>query len=572
MASSAAASRDAEKGPRPWLTSYPPGIDWHRPPPTAPLSSLMDEAAARFAERPCLDFLGKVCSFAEIGRLVDRAAKGFQQLGVGPGVKVGLCLPNCPYAVVCFYGVLKAGGTVVNYNPLNVEREIAAQIEDSETDIMVTLDLRQLYPKVAATLETTRLKRIVVCRMSDALPPVKGVLFPLLKRSDIAIIPADVINVPFTALTCNDGKPRPVQINPASDIAVLQYTGGTTGTPKGAMLTHANLSANTAQVRSWFPDVVEGEERVLAVLPLFHVFGMTVAMNFAVATGAELILLPRFDLGQVLSAIARKRPTLFPGVPTMYRAIAAVRDIARHDLSSIKACISGGAPLPVEVKRGFEKLTGCVLVEGYGLTEASPVTHCNPLAGVNKDGSIGLPLPGTHCELRSLDDPTRPVGPGEKGELCVCGPQVMAGYWQRPEETGRVLSNGWLRTGDVGTIDDDGYVFLIDRIKDVILCSGYNVYPRMIEEAIYQHPAVAAVTVIGIPDDYRGQAPKAFIQLRDGHGATEDEIKDFLRDRLSPIEMPHSIEFRPDLPKTLIGKLSKKELVAEEEVRRQSKQ
>ncbi len=564
MTSSVAASRDAEQIPRPWLSSYPPGIDWHRAPPTAPLHTLIDEAAARFPNRPCLDFLGRICTYAEVARMVDRTAKGFQQLGVGKGCKVGLCLPNCPYSLICFYGVLKAGGTVVNFNPLNVEREIAAQIEDSETDIMVTLDLRQLYPKVAAALETTRLKRIIVCRMSDALPTVKGVLFPIFKRSEISAFPADVVHVPFAVLTCNDGRPKPVTIDPATDIAVLQYTGGTTGTPKGAMLTHGNLYANMAQLRAWYPDVVEGGERMLAVLPFFHVFGMTVVMNFAVSAGAELILLPRFELKQALACITRRKPTLFPGVPTIYRAIAAAPDIAQYDLSSIKACISGGAPLPVEVKHAFEKITGCVLVEGYGLTEAAPVTHANPLGGVHKDGSIGLPLPGTLCEIRSLDDPSRPAAPGEKGELCVAGPQVMAGYWKRPDETARVLVDGWLHTGDVGTIDPEGYVFLVDRIKDVILCSGYNVYPRMIEDAIYQHPAVVAVTVIGINDDYRGQVPKAFVQLRDGHTATEDDIKVFLHDRLSRIEMPHSIEFRHDLPKTTIGKLSKKELVEEE--------
>lgn len=564
MTSSASAAREPDRDTRPWLRNYPPGIEWGMPIRVRPLFSLMDEAAATFADRPAIDFLGRHYSYRDLGDLVNRAAKGFQQLGVGKGTKVGLCLPNCPYHVVAYHAVLKAGGTVVNFNPLYAERELAYQVEDSETEVMVTLDLRQLYPKVAAMVESTRLKRIVVCRMSDILPTVKGVLFPILKRSEIAAVPHDVVHVPFATLINNDGKPRPVEVDPVNDIAVLQYTGGTTGTPKGAMLTHANLSANAEQVKAWFPGITAGREKMLGVLPFFHVFGMTVAFNFAIAAGAEMILLPRFDLKQVLKCIAKKKPTLFPGVPTIYRAISTAPDIADYDLSSIKYCISGGAPLPLEVKHQFEKLTGCVLVEGYGLSEASPVTHCNPLTGPSKEGSIGVPLPGTMAEIRSLADPTQPVARGEKGELCVGGPQVMAGYWRRPEETAKTMVGGFLRTGDVGTMDADGYVFLVDRIKDVILCSGYNVYPRMVEEAIYLHPAVAAVTVIGIPDDYRGQTPKAFVQLKPGAELTEAELKDFLRDKLSRIEMPQSVEFRAELPKTAVGKLSKKELVAEE--------
>ncbi len=564
MTTTASAAREPDPASRSWFAAYPQGIDWNMPMPEQPLHALLDETAARHPRRPAMDFLGRKYDFAALGELVDRAAKGFQQLGVGKGVKVGLCLPNCPYYVIAYYGVLKAGGTVVNFNPLYVERELAAQIEDSETDVMVTLDLRQLYPKVAAMIERTRLKRIVVCGMGAALPTVKGALFPILKRSEIAQIPADVVHVGFDALTNNDGKPKPVAIDPVVDLAVLQYTGGTTGTPKGAMLTHANLVANTLQVKSWFPGVDGGDQRLLAVLPFFHVFGMTVGCNLAVAAGAEMIMLPRFELAQVLKCIAKKKPTLFPGVPTIYRAISAAPDIASYDLSSIRFCISGGAPLPLEVKHDFEKLTGCVLVEGYGLSEASPVTHCNPLTGVSKEGSIGIPLPGTVAEIRSLDDPARPAAPGEKGELCVSGPQVMAGYWKRPDETRKVMVGEFLRTGDVGTMDEQGYVFLVDRIKDVIICSGFNVYPRVIEEAIYLHPAVQAVTVIGVPDEYRGQAPKAFVQLRDGQSLTEAALKDFLRDKISRIEMPAAVEFRAELPKTAVGKLSKKELVAEE--------
>ena len=554
---------------RPWLAHYPAGIDWAMPIAPQPLDAMFDAAAARFAARPCLDFLGRRYTYAEVADLVNRAAKGFQQLGVGPGSKVGLCLPNTPYYVICFFAVLKAGGTVVNVNPLYVEREIAHQIEDSGTDLMVTLDLRQVYPRVGAMLGQTRLKRIVVCRMDGILPRVKGLLFKVLKRSEMAPIPADDAHVPFESLIANDGAVRPAVLDPRTHVAVLQYTGGTTGVPKGAMLTHANLSANLQQVLAWFPGVRVGEERMLAALPFFHVFAMTVVMNLGIAAGAELILLPRFDPKQVLKTIAKRRPTLFPGVPTMYKALIGHPDVRKRPMTSIRYCISGGAPLPLELKRQFEAITGCVLVEGYGLTEASPVSTANPLTGVNKEGSIGLPLPGVSVEIRALDDVARVLPPGEKGEVVIAGPHVMAGYWGRPEDTAQTIVGGWLRTGDVGIMDEDGYVFLMDRLKDLILCGGYNVYPRVIEEAVYLHPDVEAVTVIGIPDEYRGQSPKAFVQRRPGSTLDAEALKAFLADKLSRIEMPRAIEFRDELPKTLIGKLSKKELIAEEQRKRE---
>ncbi|HEY0835518.1 MAG TPA: long-chain fatty acid--CoA ligase [Azospirillum sp.] len=528
------------------------------------MGAVFDEAAARFAARPCLDFLGRRQTYAQVADLVNRAARGFQALGVGPGVKVGLCLPNTPFYVICFYAVLKAGGTVVNYNPLYVERELEHQIEDSETDLMVTLDLKQVYPRVGLMLDRTRLKRIIICRMTDILPTVKGLLFRVLKRSELADIPADDRHIAFETLIADDDAPTPVRIDPVHDIAVLQYTGGTTGVPKGAMLTHANLSANLIQVKAWFADMKDGEERMLAVLPFFHVFAMTVVLNLGIAAGAELILLPRFEVRQVLKTIAGRRATLVPGVPTMYKALVGAPDVGRYTLTSIRFCISGGAPLPLELKRQFEAMTGCVLVEGYGLTEASPVCNCNPLTGTSKEGSIGLPLPGVTVEIRDMEDPARVLPPGEKGELVLKGPNVMAGYWRRPDETARVIGpDGFLRTGDVGTIDGDGYVFLLDRLKDLIICGGYNVYPRMIEEAIYLHPDVVAVCVIGLPDEYRGQTPKAFVQLKPGASLTVDGLKAFLADKISRIEMPKHIEFRAELPKTAVGKLSKKELVAE---------
>ncbi len=532
-----------------------------------PVFQLADQAAARFADRPAIDFLGKRWSYRELGDLIDRAALGFRHLGVHAGVHVGLCLPNTPYYVICYYAILKAGGTVVNYNPLYVERELDHQVQDSKTTIMVTLDLKQIYPKVAALLEKSGLERVVVCSMASILPSVKSLLFAVLKRSEMADIPDDLRHVPFARLIDNNGAIQPATVNAKTDVAVLQYTGGTTGVPKGAMLTHANLTANTQQMCRVFPSARPGEERMMAVLPFFHVFAMTVAMNFAVATGAEMILVPRFDLDQVLKLIAKKKPTLFPGVPTIYTALNAAAAKGGHDLSSIRLCISGGAPLPVEIKARFEELTGCSLVEGYGLSEASPVVTCNPPGGKIKAGSIGLPVANTVIEVRSHLDPDLVLPQGEHGEICVRGPQVMAGYWSRPEDTAAVFHDGALRTGDVGYVDEEGYIFLVDRIKDVILCGGYNVYPRVIEEALYQHPAVSEVVVIGIDDDYRGQAPKAFVCLREGAVATIDELRQFLGTQISRIELPKEIEIRDELPKTMVGKLSKKELVAEEKAK-----
>ncbi len=547
----------------PWLAHYPDGIAWDQPIAVTPLAELFEEAARRYADRPCLDFLGRRYRYAEVLGLVNRAAKGFAALGVKPGVRVGLCLPNTPTYVIAYFAILKAGGTVVNYNPLYVERELEHQIEDSGTEIMVTLDLKQIHPRIEAMLDRTRLKTVVVCRMASILSPVKSVLFRVLKRSELASIPQDGRHVDFDALLANDGAMAPVRVDPRRDVAVLQYTGGTTGVPKGAMLTHANLVANARQVQAWFPGMALGEERMLAVLPFFHVFAMTVILNMGLAAGAELVMLPRFDTLQVLKTIARRKPTLLPGVPTMYKALLSHPDVARHPMRSIRYCISGGAPLPMELKRQFEEATGCVLVEGYGLSEASPVCACNPLTGVNKEGSIGLPLPGIMVQIRALDDPDRALPPGEKGQVVLSGPNVMAGYWNKDEESRRTIVGGWLFTGDVGLMDEDGYVFLLDRLKDLIICGGYNVYPRMIEEAIYQHPDVVAVCVIGVPDDYRGQSPKAFVQLKPGASLTAEQLKDFLRDKISRIEMPKLIEFRAELPKTAVGKLSKKELIAE---------
>ncbi|PWC39293.1 AMP-dependent synthetase [Azospirillum sp. TSO35-2] len=557
----------------PWLASYPPTVDWAMPIPALPLTVLLDDAVERHGDKPCLNFLGKRTSYRELGRLVDQAACGFQAIGVGKGTRVGLFLPNTPYYVIAFYGILKAGGTVVNFNPLYAERELIHQIGDSDIDLMVTLDLKILYDKMARMLAETRLKRLLIGRMADILPFPKNWLFPIAKRAEVAAIPRDDRHLFFADLLANDGRPAPVSIDPRADVAVLQYTGGTTGVPKGAMLTHANLYANTMQCAAWYEakerrpteSGEDGQEKLLGVLPLFHVFAMTAVMNFGLRMGAEIVLLPRFELEQVMRTLAKERITLFPAVPTIYTAINHHRSLKDYDLSSIRFCMSGGAPLPLEVKEAFERTTGCTLVEGYGLSECSPVATVNPaVLHPTKKGSIGLPLPGTVVEIVSLDEPRRVLPPGEKGEVCIRGPQVMAGYWRRPAETAQTLVDGRLHTGDVGIMDADGYTTIVDRIKDMILCSGFNVYPRNVEEAIYLHPAVAECVVAGIPDEYRGQTVKAYVRLDEGRNLTADELVAFLKDKLSPIEMPKVVEFRRELPKTMIGKLSRKALLDEE--------
>jgi long-chain acyl-CoA synthetase len=574
MTAQAAPADARQPGTYQWLNRYPEGVDWHQRFAPAPLYQLLDEAVAKYAARPCTNFLGKVLSYGEIARRVDRAAAGLQRLGVKKGSKVGLLMPNCPTFIVYYFATLKAGGTVVNYNPLYTLEELSFQVKDSETELMVTLDLKLLFDKVEGLMQAGTLKRAIVASFPALLPAAKSVLFKLFKGKDLArptksavagnlIADAEVRN--------NDGRYDTPAIDASADVAVLQYTGGTTGTPKGAMLTHANVAINCRQGAAWATHLAQGNERVLAALPFFHVFAMTAVMNFALAYGAEIVIMPRFVLDDAMKLIDKTKPSVMPGVPTMFIAMLNHPKLASFDLSSLKFCLSGGAPLPVDVKQKFERLTGCKLVEGYGLSEASPSVTCNPIEGPVKEGSIGQPLPGTVVSLRDLADPTREVPQGEKGEICVKGPQVMKGYWKRPEETANQFVGDFLRTGDVGVMDEDGFIFIVDRIKDLIICSGYNVYPRRIEEAIYEHPAVEEVTVIGINDGYRGEAPKAFIKLRAGAAASEADIRKHLESKISKIEMPTEIEFRDALPKTLIGKLSKKELKAEEEQRRKAK-
>jgi long-chain acyl-CoA synthetase len=533
-------------------------------PPNGAAFTLLDTAVRHFSTHTALDFLGRRTSYAELGRLTERAAAGLQKLGVAKGVKVGLCLPNCPYFVIMYYAILKAGGTVVNFNPLYTENEIAAQASETETSFIVSLDVVAIHTKIARLAAQGRFSRVIVCSMTAALPLVKGRLFRLLKRQELASVPQGAPYMSFESLIAGTDRLVAPHIDPAHDIAVLQSTGGTTGIPKAAMLTHANVTANVRQVLASMAGLQEGQERLLAVLPFFHVFAMTAVMNFGLAIGAELLLLPRLDLKLLLQTLRRRRPTLLPGVPTLFTALcSAAAGTLESDLACVKFGISGGAPIAAETIDRFERLAHRSILEGYGLTETSPVVSFNR-AGATRRGSVGQAVPGTVIEIRNPSRPEEILPQGAHGEICVRGPQVMRGYYKRPAETALVFVDGALRTGDIGYLDAEGYLFIVDRIKDLILCGGYNVYPRVIEEAAYQHPAVQDAVAIGVPDEYRGQSAKLFVTLREGARATEGEILAFLKENLNKIECPKTVEIREALPRTLVGKLSKKELVAEE--------
>jgi len=550
---------------KPWLAQYPEGVDWHARFEAKPLYRLLDDAAQDWPERPHLDFMGRQFAYRETRDLVNRAAKGLQGLGVGKGVRVGLFLPNCPQFVICYYAALKAGGTVVALSPLYSARELLDQVEDSQTDIVVTLDLKELYPKIARVFEESRLQTLVVSSLADVLPPLKALADKLFRPFSRARIPDDDCHIAYTDLLDTDGAVAEPDLDLEADIAALQFTGGTTGTPKAAMLTHANLSINAAQSLAWDPENTPGEEVMLGALPFFHIFAMTLVMNASTLGGAEIVLMPKFELKQALKLVERKRVSLMPGVPTMFTAMLNDPETGKRDLSSLRSCFSGGAPLPAEVKRGFEKAAGGVVVnEGYGLTEASPTVSSNPIRGKAKAGSIGLPMPATEIVILDQEDQGKALDPGETGEICVRGPQVMKGYADRPEETAEVFIGDLLRTGDLGYMDEEGYTFLVDRAKDLIISGGFNIYPRTVEEAIYEHPAVQEAAVIGVPDEYYGESPKAVVVLKPEQTLEPERLKAFLRERLGKHEIPHSVEVRDSLPKTTIGKIDKKALAAQE--------
>jgi long-chain acyl-CoA synthetase len=553
----------------PWTASYPAPARWDAPLETGPVQAILDDTAERYGDRPAVEFMGRRATYRQLQALADRAAKGFQTLGVKPGVHVGLYLPNTPHYLVAFFGVLKAGGTVVNYSPLDAAQVLAHKLEDSETSILVTLDVPPLLPQMQALLGTAGFRTLVVGGLGD----LAG--FPDYADPGSSVATGAQGEVTFMSLLANDGAYHRYEFgDPAETIAVLQYTGGTTGLPKGAMLTHANLTAASSQYLETTkvdpPVLVPGRERTLLVLPLFHIYSLSAVMLLCVRLGAEMVLHVRFDVDAVAKDLSAKQITIFMGVPTMFTALLAHPGLADLDWTSIKYTASGGAPLPLEVQQRFESVTGTSLNEGWGMTETSPSGTFSPMRGARKPGSCGIPVPGATIRFASVTDPNTYVPLGERGEICIKGPNVMKGYWKNPQATADAMTpDGFLRTGDVAYMDADGFVFIVDRIKDMLLCGGYNVYPRNIEEAIYTHPDVAECSVIGVPDEYRGQSPKAFVALKPGgQPFTIEALKDYLRDKLGKHEMVQYVEFREALPKTPVGKILKTALYEEEAQRR----
>ncbi|HMO44563.1 MAG TPA: long-chain fatty acid--CoA ligase [Rubrivivax sp.] len=562
----------------PWIKSYPPGVRWDIAIQPMPVQQLLEDAAAAWPDHTALQFMGKGIRYRELDALASRAAKGLQQLGVGPGVHVGLFLPNSPHYVIALFAVWKAGGTAVNYSPLDAAKVLEHKIEDSRTDVLITLDLAALYPQMAAMLGKTRLKTLVVGNLAEMSAAPEQVAAQLKADKQTVELPDDARHLRFASLLDNDGNyQRHALADPHEAIALLQYTGGTTGLPKGAMLTHANLWSAVAQVIECCqitpPLLEEGKERMLAVLPPFHIYALTVNMLLGVRLGAEVIQHLRFEPRAALADISNRKITVFAGVPTMFTALIHDPDMPKYDLHSLKFCNSGGAPLPVELGSRFNELSGTWLAEGWGMTETSPTGTFTPAVGQRKPGSCGIPHPGVTIKMLDLEDATKYVPLGQKGEMCIKGPNVMKGYWNKPEATAESTTfDGFFRTGDVAYMDEDGFIYIVDRTKDMLLCSGYNVYPRVLEEAIYLHPGVREVAVIGVPDEYRGQSPKAFITLKAGaEPFTLQDLQAFLKDKLGKHEMVQAVEIRAELPKTPVGKLSKKDLVDEEERKRAAK-
>lgn len=547
----------------PWLKSYPANIKWDAVIPERPLYELLDNAEKNYGDKTAIDFLGSRITYRKLAEKVRTLAAALQELGVKSGIRVGIFMPNCPQFIISYYAILKAGGTVVNYNPLYSVPEISYQINDSSTEIMITLSLQLLYSKVAACLGATKLRKIIVSDFQEALPLLKRLAFPIVRQKDIAHVPQDENHLRFAQLLQTNAALKNITTQ-TSDVAILQYTGGTTGVPKGVILTHGNLYANTIQCGMWFTGLEYGNQMIVGALPLFHVFAMTIVMNLGILTGSAMLLHPKFDIRNILRDIDRKRPTLMPGVPTMFAAFNNYKDTRKYDLTSLKMCISGGGPLPQEVKEQFEKCSGCKLIEGYGLSESSPVAAANPLFGVNKTGSIGIPFPATVIKITDMNDPDKALQTGEIGEICISGPQVMQGYLDKPEESAKVLRNGFLHTGDLGYMDADGYTFIVDRIKEMIISGGYKIYPRNLEEILYKHPDILEAAVIAIPHPERVHVGKVFVVLKEGKMLSEADIKAHLKDKIAAYAMPHLVEFRTTLPKSAIGKILKKVLLEEE--------
>ena len=547
-----------------WKTRYNHPTPWDQS--FAPLSmpGMFFRSAGLRGDANLLDFMGRKFSYSEVAASVIRVAKGLQDLGVKKGDRIGLYLPNVPHYVSAYYGAMAAGATVVNFSPLYTAAELSHQVEDSGTKILFTLSATALFPTAYEVLQQSSLERLVVGSVSGALPASKALFYTLFRRKESSPQPDDGRITPFSDLINNDGKFKAANIDPEKDIALIQYTGGTTGTPKGAMLSHQNLTANARQINAIDP-FIDDDDRLMGVLPFFHVFANSAVLNRTVERGGEIVMLPRFDAKQTLKAITANKITAMPGVPTMYQALLDHPDIDKTNFSSLKVCVSGGAPLPQELKKKFEAKTGAKLIEGYGLTESSGVVSANPYMGLNKAGTIGQPVPGTTVKLVDKADPTKPAPAGEPGELIFTGPQVMQGYWNQPENVPDegVFVDGFLRTGDVAVIDEDGYIKIVDRLKDMIAVGGFKVFPSQVEEVLYRHEAVKEALVIGVSDSYRGESPKAFVTLEEGASVTGAELKLWLNPQLGKHERVEGVVVRDSLPKTMIGKLDRKTLKEE---------
>ena len=551
---------------RPWHKLYPPEVPVTIDYEEKPLQDYLRASAEVYGEKKALYFMGKELSYKEVYEQSKLLASYLQELGLEKGDRVSIMLPNCPQSVISYYGVLMAGGIVVQTNPLYMERELEYQLNDSGAKMIICLDM--LYPKAANVKPDTPLEHILVAGIKDYLPFPKNKIYPFIQKRQYQVLvkPEQSTDTHLWThmLKKATGEVKPVEIDPKEDLALLQYTGGTTGFPKGVMLTHYNLIVNTQMSKKWLYKCKDGEEIVLAILPFFHVYGMTSVMNLSVMMGNKMILMPKFEAEDVLKVIEKQRPTLFPGAPTIYIALLNHPNLKKYDLSSIEACISGSAPLPVEVQERFEAVTGGKLVEGYGLTETSPVTHSNFVWGQRVSGSVGVPWPDTDAKIFKMDVEEEAEN-GEIGEIVVKGPQVMRGYWNRPEDTAQVLSeDGWFRTGDMGYMDDAGYFYIVDRKKDMIIAGGYNIYPREVEEVLYEHSEIQEAVIVGVPDPYRGETVKAFIVKKQDSDITEEELNEYCRKNMAAYKVPRLYEFRTELPKTAVGKILRRALIEEE--------
>jgi long-chain acyl-CoA synthetase len=570
---------------RPWLAHYSPGVPLTVTDIEHPLTWLLDQAASQHGGKDALIYYGTRISYARFAELADRFAQALIAWGVRSGDRVSICLPNVPQFPIAFYGTLKAGAIAVPTNPLYTPPELRHQLRDSGARVAVILD--QFYPNLAQIRAETPVEHVIVASAADYLPRPLAVAFRVQTALESRRHRHDhherhqsqrqrgakdaTVHRFMDVVSRSQGGQSGVLPEPAapSDLAVLQYTGGTTGVSKGAMLTHRGLVANAVQCWAWNEQPEGSHHTTLCVAPFFHVYGLTVAMNLSIYGGSTMVVLPRFTVKDVLKAIVRYKPDQFPGVPTMYLALAREAEQSHPDLSSVQVCISGSAPLPLEVQRRFEAVSGAKVVEGYGLTEASPVTHCNPVFGERRIGTIGLPLPATDAAILQPET-WEPLPPGYEGEIAVRGPQVMLGYWQRPDETAKVLRDGWLRTGDIGEMSADGYFTIVDRAKDIIIAGGLKIFPREVDEVLYQHPKVLEAAAVGVPDEYRGETVRAYVVPKPGEKLTAEELTAFLNERLAPYKVPKQFEFRETLPKTLVGKVLRRSLREEYVARAQT--